>query len=150
MESVVVQIGINVNEAKVFKALATPLGLCGNLTNALKLLANQQKDGDSPIESIVTACTKEAEDASWTGKDGLSKRITVVPWTWVILRQGTRSLEVQKPNFSEAFREGADEPTLRADEVGTLSSRQTTLSLKDGERRLMGRACLLPSNLQRK
>ena len=46
-------------------------------------------------------------------------------WTWVILRQGTRSLEVQKPNFSEAFpeatfREGADEPTLRADEVGTL------------------------------
>ena len=39
------------------------------------------------------------------------------------LRQGTRSLEVQKPNFSEAFpeatiREGADELTLRADEVG--------------------------------
>ena len=39
-------------------------------------------------------------------------------------RQGTRSLKVQKPNFSEAFseaaiREGADELTLRADEVGT-------------------------------
>ena len=40
------------------------------------------------------------------------------------LRQGTRSLKVQKPKFSEAFpevaiREGADELTLRAYEVGT-------------------------------
>ena len=40
------------------------------------------------------------------------------------LRQGTRSLKVQKPKFSEAFpeaaiREGADKLTLRADEVGT-------------------------------
>ena len=29
-------------------------GLCDDLVNALKLLANQQKDGDSPIQSIVT------------------------------------------------------------------------------------------------
>ena len=40
------------------------------------------------------------------------------------LRQGTRSLKDQEPNFSEAFpeaaiREGADELTLGADEVGT-------------------------------
>ena len=40
------------------------------------------------------------------------------------LRQGTRSRKVQKPQFSEAYpeatiREGADELTLRADEVGT-------------------------------
>ena len=48
---VVVQIGANANEAKVFKAHATPL--CENLTNELKLLANQQTDGDSPIQSIV-------------------------------------------------------------------------------------------------
>ena len=34
---------------KVFKALAAPRGLCENLVNMLKLLANQQKDGDSPI-----------------------------------------------------------------------------------------------------
>ena len=27
--------------------------MCENLINALKLLANQQKDGDSPIQSIV-------------------------------------------------------------------------------------------------
>ena len=39
------------------------------------------------------------------------------------LRRGTKSLPVKKPQFSEAFpeatiREGADELTLRADEVG--------------------------------
>ena len=28
--------------------------LCDNLINALKFSANQQKDGDSPIQSIVT------------------------------------------------------------------------------------------------
>ena len=49
-----VQIGVNANEAKVVKPHAAPLGLCDNLTNALKLLANQQKYGDSPIQSIVT------------------------------------------------------------------------------------------------
>ena len=38
----VVQIGVNANEAKVFKAHATPLVLCDNLINALKLLANHQ------------------------------------------------------------------------------------------------------------
>ena len=39
---------------KVFKAHAAPSELCDNLINALKLLANQQKDGDSPIQSVVT------------------------------------------------------------------------------------------------
>ena len=46
----VVQLGANANEVKVFEAHAAPLGLCDNLINALKLLANQQKDGDSPIQ----------------------------------------------------------------------------------------------------
>ena len=50
----VVQLGVNANEAKVLKAHAAPLELCDNLINELKLLANQQKDGDSPIQSIVT------------------------------------------------------------------------------------------------
>ena len=57
----VVQLGTNANEAKVFKAHAAPLGLCDNLINALKLLANQQKDGDSTIQSIVTGL-QEAEE----------------------------------------------------------------------------------------
>ena len=49
-----VQLGGNANEAKVFKAHAAPVELCGNLSNTVKLLANQQKDGDSPIQIIVT------------------------------------------------------------------------------------------------
>ena len=48
------QLGSSANEAKVFRAHVAPQGLCEKLINALKLLANQQTDGDSPIESIVT------------------------------------------------------------------------------------------------
>ena len=39
----VVQTGESVNQVKVFKAHAVHQGLCGNLINALKLLANQQR-----------------------------------------------------------------------------------------------------------
>ena len=101
-----VQLGVNANEAKVFKAHAAPLGLCDTLVNALKLLANQQKDGDSPIQSIVTSLPdRRAVDVGH-------------------LRKGMKPFTVQKPNFSEdypeaAIREGADEFTLRVDEVGT-------------------------------
>ena len=50
----VVQTGETVNQAKVFKAHAAPHGPCGNLINALTLLANQQDDGDGLVQSIVT------------------------------------------------------------------------------------------------
>ena len=33
------------------KHIAVPQGLCGNLNNALKLLANQQEDGDGLIQN---------------------------------------------------------------------------------------------------
>ena len=49
----VVQTGESINQAKVFKAYAVPQGLCGNLINALKLLTNQQEDG----QNIVTGHT---------------------------------------------------------------------------------------------
>ena len=39
---------------KVFKAHAVPQGLCGNLINALKLLATQQEDGNGLMQNIVT------------------------------------------------------------------------------------------------
>ena len=41
-------------QAKVFKAHAVPQGLCANLINALKLLANQQEDEDGLLQNIVT------------------------------------------------------------------------------------------------
>ena len=50
----VVQTGEGVNQAKVFKVRAVPQGLCGNLINALKLLTNQEEDGDGLIQNIVT------------------------------------------------------------------------------------------------
>ena len=41
-------------QAKVFKAHAVPQALCANLINALKLLANQQEDGDGLLQNVVT------------------------------------------------------------------------------------------------
>ena len=49
-----VQTGESVDQAKVFKAYAVPQGLCGNLINALTLLANQQEDGDGLVQNIET------------------------------------------------------------------------------------------------
>ena len=40
----VVQTGDGVDQAKVFKAHAVPLGFCANFINALKLLVNQEED----------------------------------------------------------------------------------------------------------
>ena len=57
----VVQTGESINQAKVFKAHAAPQGLCGNLINALKLLANQKEDGDGFIQNIVKDLGKEQE-----------------------------------------------------------------------------------------
>ena len=41
-------------EAKVFRAHGAPQGTCDDLINALKLLTNQQKDGDSPLQKIAS------------------------------------------------------------------------------------------------
>ena len=121
------QLGVFANAAKVFEALAAPLGLCDNMIDALKLLANQQKDGDSPIQNIVTGL----QDSSRSGiMAGLRRFIQVDNHSAVDvgdLRRGARSHPVQKPQFSEAYaeaviREGAHELTLRAEEVGTLKA----------------------------
>ena len=38
---------------RVFRARAAPQGMCDNLINALKLLAHQQQDVDSPVKMVV-------------------------------------------------------------------------------------------------
>ena len=48
------QTGESIGQAKVFEAHAVPQGFPGNLINALKLLANQQEDGDGLVQNIVT------------------------------------------------------------------------------------------------
>ena len=62
-----VQLGTNEDEATFFREHAAPQGLCENLINALKLLANQQTDGDSPIQRIATGVQERSKKASWTG-----------------------------------------------------------------------------------
>ena len=56
----VVQTGDSIEQAKVFKSRAVPQGLCGTLINALKLLANQQEDGDDLSQNIVKNLGKES------------------------------------------------------------------------------------------
>ena len=67
----VVQTSESVNQAKVFRAHAVLQGFSGNLITALKLLANQQEDGDGLTQSIVTKlCEREQE-----GPHGGAERI---------------------------------------------------------------------------
>ena len=66
--SLVVQTGESVNQAKVFKPLAVPQGLCASLINALKLLANQQEDGDGfTPDTSVAKLGKESRKGSTEG-----------------------------------------------------------------------------------
>ena len=68
------------NQAKVFKAHAVPQGLCGNLVNALKLLANQQEDGDGLIQNIVTSLCEGSRKGLTDGLREIKKMTIIVPW----------------------------------------------------------------------
>ena len=120
-QDLVVRIGVNAHDAKVFKAHAAPLGLCDNVIHALKLLANQLKDGDSPIQSLATGL----HERSRKGIIGRCKKIhpnrqsTIVRWTSVTC---VKAPDRSRSHPEAAVREGADEFTLRADEVGTLKA----------------------------
>ena len=110
-------VGTNEDEAKVFRAHAIPQGLCDNLNNALKLLADQQKDGDIPIQSIVTGLHERSRRGIMDGPRRFIQADDRSAVDVGDLCQGTRSLPVQKPQFSESFpeaavREGADELTV--------------------------------------
>ena len=68
--SLVVQDSVDPREATVFRAHAAPQGLCDNFTNSLRLLTNQQKDGDSPVECTVTGLLEKSRKGIL---DGLRK-----------------------------------------------------------------------------
>ena len=51
----------------VFKTHAVHQGLCANLINALKLLANQQEDGDGLLQNIVKDLGKESRKGVTNG-----------------------------------------------------------------------------------
>ena len=120
----VVQDSVDLREAKVFGAHA-PQGLC------------DQKDGDSPVENIVTGL----QDKSRKGvMDGLRNFIEVDNHAAVNvggLHRGIKSARVVRPNllkvdYPEAvIREGADELSLRAAEVGVLRTFIDTADVED-------------------
>ena len=49
------------------KRMRVPQGVCENLINALKLLANQPKDGDCPILSITTGFCERSRKGNMEG-----------------------------------------------------------------------------------
>ena len=120
----VVQTGESFEQAKVVKAYAVPLGLCVNLINALKLLANQQEDGDGLLQNIVTNLGMGSRKAL---TDGLSEFIKVDNERALDvgeLRRGSGTFKVRKPKAREGgsdviVRESPDELTRRAEEVNT-------------------------------
>ena len=121
---VVVQTRESFEQAQVFKAHAVPQGLCANLVNALKLLANQQDDGDGLLQNIVTTLGKESRKGL---TDGLREFIKVDDHRALDvgeLRRGTGTFEARKSEALEGgsdvtIRESRDELTLRAEEVNT-------------------------------
>ena len=93
-----VQTGVSVSQAKVFKAHAVPQGLRENLINALKLLANPQKDGDSPIQSIATGFCERSRNGI---TEGLRNFVNIDDCALDVghLNEGVRPFEVRRPKF---------------------------------------------------
>ena len=97
-----------------------PHGVCGSLISALKLLANQQKYGDSPVKMVVQSYQ---ERIRLIIMDGLLRFIMVENHEAVKvgdLQKNMESKKVVRPKFTTHFqdaviREGADELTLRAE-----------------------------------
>ena len=140
----VVHLGTNEDEAKVFRAHAFPQGLCENLFNALKLLANQQKDGDSPIQNIIMGLKEKCRERITNGLRSFTASDNYSAVEVGHLRRGQRPFKVVRPKMdgdsSGVLREGADDLTPRAEEFNT---QMKNLGTAVGGRRL---ARLLPSN----
>ena len=118
-----VQLGTNEDEIKVFSAHAIPQGLCENLSNALKLLANQQKYGDIPVQNIIMGLKEKCRERITNGLGSFIASDTYSAAEVGHLRRRQRLFRVVRPKISgdssEVLREGADDLTLRAEEFDT-------------------------------
>ena len=85
----------------VFKAHAVPQGLCENLIDALKLLANQQKDGHSVIQSVVTGLCERSGEGIMEGLRNFIKVDNHCALKVGHTKEGTKSCEVRRPKFEE-------------------------------------------------
>ena len=121
------QLGANEDGAKFFRAHAVPQGRCENLINALKLLANQQKDGDNPIQNIIMGLKEKCKERI---TNGLRSFIASDNYSAVgsgNLRRGHGVFKVVRPKMngyrSEVLREEAGDLTLRAEAFDPLKAR---------------------------
>ena len=80
--------------AKVFRAHAAPQGWRDDLINALKLLTNRERDGDSPVESIVTGFTENCRKGIMDGMKKLPEVDNREAVNGADLCQGTKSVKV--------------------------------------------------------
>ena len=124
----VVQAGESIDQAKVFKALAVLQGLCANLIIELKLLANQQEDGDGVIKNIVTSLGEESRKGLTDGLREFKKIDNERALEVGYLNRGMGTFKVGRPKVPEGCPEvtvweNSDDLTLRAEEVGTLKTR---------------------------
>ena len=103
------------------QAHAVPQGLCANLVNALKSLANQQEDGDGLLQNIVKDLGRESRKGLTDGFREFIKVYNERALDVGSLRKGT---EVRKPTVPECgsdviVGDNPDELTSRAEEVRT-------------------------------
>ena len=82
------KLGKVLSRAKVFNECAVPQGLCANLINALKLLANQAEDGDGLVQNIVTNLGEVSRKGLTDGLRTSSGWIMSAPW--MLLQKGAR------------------------------------------------------------
>ena len=115
----VVQKGESFEQAKVFKAHAVPQGLCANLINALKLLANQEEDGDGLLQNIVTNLGKGNRKGLTDGLRDFMKVDNHRALDLGELHRGTGTFQVWNPKAPE----GGSDVTIREspDEKGGRS-----------------------------
>ena len=125
------------SRAKVFKAHAVPQGLCASLINALKLLANQQEDGDGLLQNIVTNLGKESRKGLTDGLREFTEVDNERSLDDGALRRGTGTFKVRKPKAPEGssevtVRESPDELTSRAEEVNTWKALTSVNHIEPG------------------
>ena len=88
-------------QAKVFNAHAVPQGLCANLVNAFKLLANQQEDGDGVLQNIVTNLPVRSRKGLTQGLREFIKIDNQRALEVGYLSQGVEKFNVRRPKVPE-------------------------------------------------
>ena len=138
--------------------------LCENLINALKLLANQQKDGDSPIQNIIMVLEENCRGRVTNGlRSIIIGQLQCSGGGSLAWRSAAFEVKMSEDS-SEVLREGADDLTLGAAEfdalkacinvdhidkkcgarpwwmqIGTLSAKQLVKELKE----VSGKSCII-------